>query len=186
MLATRTPHRSALARARRNRTLVRIRRRRESGTDQGYVVGVSAELVLLAVISPEILLSGFMAVRVRDISSLKSPSPYADFVESALRLRGQPTPSVPKVSLRSFASLIRSAGRQFPVVTLHRERAHPDVCEIGEVASVTAQHVTLREIDPQARWETKHTQFPVREITRVDFGGLYEDALVLVGGKPPS
>jgi hypothetical protein len=39
--------------------------------------------------------------------------------------------------------------------------------------------VTLKKIDPDARWgDTKRYRF--RDLTKVDFGGGYEEALMLV------
>ena len=40
------------------------------------------------------------------------------------------------------------------------------------------------EIDPDAVWEQKPTKINLSDITRVDFGGQYEEALHLVGGDP--
>ena len=44
--------------------------------------------------------------------------------------------------------------------------------------------LSLLEINPDATWDTLPTTCRVSEITRVDFGGDYEGALDLVGGKP--
>jgi len=37
----------------------------------------------------------------------------------------------------------------------------------------------------RAIWDERPARIPLREITRVDFGGGYEDALHIVGGSPP-
>jgi hypothetical protein len=44
--------------------------------------------------------------------------------------------------------------------------------------------VSLLEIGPDAKWEDKPKEYRVTEITRVNFGGDYENALHLVGGVP--
>ena len=42
----------------------------------------------------------------------------------------------------------------------------------------------LLEINPDASWDAEPREYRLRDITRVDFGGDYEDALHLVGGWP--
>jgi hypothetical protein len=42
----------------------------------------------------------------------------------------------------------------------------------------------LLEIDPDAKWDAKPTEYSVREITHVNFGGDYEEPLASVGGEP--
>ena len=61
----------------------------------------------------------------------------------------------------------------------------PKVCWIGRVVDVNGSSVTLFEINPDARWSRRPTVCRLSEITRVDFGGDYEDARHLVGGNPP-
>ena len=69
-------------------------------------------------------------------------------------------------------------------MTIHREQVDPDVCSIGRVQGVNWGRVSLLEIGPDAIWEDKPDEFRIKEITRVNFGGDYENALYLVGGEP--
>ena len=73
--------------------------------------------------------------------------------------------------------------RAFPLVTIHREKVEPDICEIGRVVQVRDGRVSLLEINPDATWNAEPKQYRLRDITRVDFGGDYEEALGLVGGR---
>jgi hypothetical protein len=68
-------------------------------------------------------------------------------------------------------------------VTIHREKVDPDVCAIGRVVEVKDGRVSLLEINPDATWNAKPKDYQLRDITRVDFGGEYEEALQLVGGR---
>jgi hypothetical protein len=45
--------------------------------------------------------------------------------------------------------------------------------------------MSLLEINPDATWDDTPSEYRLSEITRVNFGGDYEDALYLVGGSPP-
>jgi hypothetical protein len=53
------------------------------------------------------------------------------------------------------------------------------------VSEVTRHRVVLREIDPGGCWEDELSDYSLKEITRVDFAGGYEEALSLFGDKPP-
>jgi hypothetical protein len=59
------------------------------------------------------------------------------------------------------------------------------VCEIGRVMGVEKGHVSLLEIGADATWYATPSRYRLRDITRVDLGGDYEEALQLVGGGPP-
>jgi hypothetical protein len=70
------------------------------------------------------------------------------------------------------------------LVTIHREEVDPVVCWIGREQCVNRARVSLLEIAPDAIWEDKPEEYRIKEITRVNFGGDYENALHLVGGEP--
>ena len=84
----------------------------------------------------------------------------------------------------SIEELLLSAGRAFPLVTIHRERIDPEVCFIGRVQGIDRGRLSLLEIGPDAKWEDSPEEYRVGEITRVNFGGDYETALHLAGGDP--
>jgi hypothetical protein len=92
----------------------------------------------------------------------------------------------PRVKIETVQELLRTAGRAFPIITIHKERIAPEVCHIGYVQRVTDDHVSLLEIGPDASWDSQAIDHRIRQITRVDFAGGYEDALLLVGGLPPN
>lgn len=158
----------------------------EAGVEIGYVIDVGAELLLLLRISEEIRFNGFAVLRVRDITEVDAPYEHADFVEAALRRREECASSAPEVDLDSFEAVLRTAGKLFPVVTVHRDEVEPESCEIGKVVRVSSESVSLLEIGPDADWARQPTQYAVSEITKLEFGGGYEEALVLVGGEPPA
>jgi hypothetical protein len=172
-----------LADAMRSRRLVRISRRFESWTITGYVLDVGPRFFLLWVVSDLIRFDGFQCFRCTDVKNLQ-PDPHAAFVEAALKERGDRRPRKPRVSVASISELLLSAGRAFPLLTIHRERVDPDVCWIGRVLGIDRGRLSLLEIDTDAKWENSSEEHRIAEITRVDFGGDYENALYAVGGVP--
>nr|HEV7953831.1 hypothetical protein [Candidatus Acidoferrales bacterium] len=93
-------------------------------------------------------------------------------------------PKKPMVSVHSIEELLLSASRAFPLVTIHREKVDPDVCWIGRVVGIDRGRVSLLEIRPGAEWDDSPSKYRLREITQVNFGNDYENALHLVGGEP--
>ena len=89
-------------------------------------------------------------------------------------------PEKPSVDLSGIDQILVSAASCFPLVTIHRETVDPEVCWIGKVVSVVKGKVDLLEIGPDAKWDDEPTVYRTSEITRVNFGGDYEEALRLV------
>jgi hypothetical protein len=91
---------------------------------------VGPRFFLLALVSDRIRFEGFECFRCGDVKNLR-PDLYAAFVETALKKRGERRPKKPRVSVGSIEELLLSAGRAFPLVTIHREQVDPNVCWIG-------------------------------------------------------
>ena len=78
-----------------------------------------------------------------------------------------------------------SVQKESSLVTIYRETVKPDTCWIGKITKMTEREVSMLEIGPDAEWRDKPTTFKLKEITEIDFGGGYEEALSLVGGAAP-
>jgi len=179
--------RAELAKAAEDRALVRISRSiRRSDKVDGFVVGLGQEWVLLALLDANIYLDGYVALRLTDVSKVKRRGGPDTFVGRALTARGHWPPVAVDVDLDSVAELIRTAAEMAPLVTLHIEAEAPDVCFIGRPVRFARRSVRLLEIDPQAEWNSKPTKWAFDELTRVEFGGRYEEVLALIGGPPPA
>jgi hypothetical protein len=176
---------SELARAHRERLLVRFTRPFEGGTFCGYVLDVGPRFFLLLIVGDDgVRFNGFSCLRLTDVRKLNVPHKYANFLLAAQKKLKEKAPRKPPVAVGNVESLLISANRKFPLVTIHRETVDPEICHIGRVVGVKGNYVLLLEIGPDATWDKKPTSYRLAEITRVDFGGQYEEALHLVGGSP--
>jgi hypothetical protein len=135
-------------------------------------------------VDENIRFNGFQCLRLQDVRNLQVPAKYATFTEAALKLRGEKRPRIPAVVVDSVQELLGTASRAFPVITIHREMAAPGICHIGRVVAISDSEVSLLEINPDASWDDEALTYRTKEITRVDFGGDYEEALTLVAGLP--
>ncbi len=165
------------------RRFIRFSRRFEHGSVRGYILDVGPKFFLMAIQSDQIRFDGFACFRIADVKNPRL-DPYAAFAEAALKKFGEPIPKKPKVSVANVERLLRSAAKSFPLVTIHRETVRREVCWIGKVEKLSDEKVFLVEINPDATWDEKATPYKLNEITSVEFGGEYERALHLVGGKP--
>ncbi|MCA9285098.1 MAG: hypothetical protein KDA22_07795, partial [Phycisphaerales bacterium] len=124
---------------------------------------------MLVLLNDGIRYDGFQCLRIEDIRSMR-PDPRAAFFKAALRQRGLRRPRRPRVSLERTADMVATAGRAFPLVTIHREEVDPSCCWIGRVIDVRRGRVSLLELDPMARWESEPTAHRLSELTRLDVG----------------
>ena len=147
-----TERASELVDAMHSRAFIRFSREFESSQIRGYVFDVGPQFFLLALVSDRIWFDGFECFRINDVKNLR-PDPYAPFAEAALKKRGERRPKKPRVSVANIEELLLSAGKAFPLVTIHREPVDPDVCWIGRVQGVNRERVSLLEIGPDAIWE---------------------------------
>lgn len=167
--------------AQRARTMVRITSRFEQLPIRGYVRAVGPRFFALELVSDRIRFDGFECLRISDLSVI-APDPYSAFAEAALKMRGEVGEKKARIQVGNIESILKSANQAFPLISIHREKVDPNVCQIGKVVKVGRGKVSLLEIRPNATWRMRPDEYRLSEITRVSFGGDYEDALHIVGG----
>lgn len=156
----------------------------DEGWTHGYVLDIGPQFCLLGLIDDNIRFNGFQCPLISDLRQIKVPDPQEDFIVAALRKRRERIDRKPEIDLSSLPALLKSASKLFPLITILRERIRPDECVIGRVLDVSERSFLLHTIDPDAVWEEKPTRLRLSDVTRVEFGGGYEEALHLVGGNP--
>ena len=182
-----TKIRGQLERAAQDQHLVRVSRAIKGSDDMdGSVIALSDAWVLLAVLAPRIDLDGYAALRIHDIAKVTRRGGEDSFVVRALQARGEWPPQIVDINLEGLPAIIASAAEIAALVTLHLEATDPDVCYIGRPVKLTNKQVHLLDITPSARWRDQPRKWPLTDVTRVEIGGRYEQALALVGGPPPT
>ncbi|HZS04258.1 MAG TPA: hypothetical protein VFD58_05430 [Blastocatellia bacterium] len=143
---------------------------------RGFVLDYSDSLTLLNVLDHNFYLNGFTVIRNSDITGYRAYDKDDYFLNQALRLKSIKAARKPKVDLSNWASLLLTAQKLFPLLTIHREAISSNVCFVGKLVSVTEKTFTLYDIDPDANWD-RPCRRKLADLTKVDFGGGYEDAL---------
>lgn len=163
-------------------------RRWIAGSDRvdGFVTGVGAAWVALAKLDDRVRPDGWSLLRLSDIKSVSIDPDPSCFEIRALQARSLWPPTPTDVALDDVVGLVSSAARADPVITVFVEDDRPHICWIGSVMSVGEQTLRLLEIDTQGEWRRKSRAIDLEDITRIEFGGGYEEALRLVSGPPPT
>jgi len=145
----------------------------------GFVLQLTDALTLVQPVDfNRMELNGYSVIRNKDVHRWRPVGPET-CTGRVLKLKGICPEPLKGLDLSSWRELLASAASLFPLLTLHREKLNPRVCYVGRVSSMTEKVVALKKIDPDARWgDTKRYRF--RDLTKVDFGGGYEQALALV------
>lgn len=153
----------------------------EDGWIDGWVAALGDDFFAMEVFDKACRLNGYNCLRYSDVKKLSTPAPHATFLSSALAARGLSRTRIFEVDLSSTQALLESAGKAFPLVTIHCEEDF-DACWIGKVTGVSEDEVQIRCIDPDAKLDSQLSTYKLAEIRQVDVGGGYEEALHLVAG----
>ena len=152
----------------------------EEASIDGFVAATGSNFFAVELISDAIYLDGFVCLRFKDVSSVVFPAPNWPFKKAALSLRDQQPKDDLTIDCETLSGLLRSVPETFGLVSVHTEIVDPDVCYVGKIANVDEDKLTLSSVSPDAKWHDQRMEFRLSEVTRVDFGGSYEDALFQV------
>lgn len=174
----RTPAIKYLERALTTGELVEIQRSvLNASREEGFVVGIGKKWLLLQVFDDRMRLDGYRAVRKRDIARTR-PDPRT-FHQRALDVSRQRRQIPTGIGLDRTRDVLRTGTKKSRIVAVHLEYTNPTVCYIG-IARMGKKYLRLHEITPNARWRRKPTRFHLANISRIDFDGHYERALLAV------
>ena len=166
--------------------IVRVYREHiEDGWAHGFVVGVGDQFFALQEIDNHIRFDGYDCLRLTDITECSIPDPYSIFYLKALEARGLSRPPIADIDVSSLRNLISSIAATSPLMTISTEEVDDEDCYIGSVVSLSDDELELIKVTPHGEWETESETLSLKDITRIEFGGAYEEALSLVAGSIP-
>ena len=147
---------------------------------RGFVVQANARFVLLNVIDDSFFLNGFAIFPTDTIGRFRvmeeERAAMIRYVLSQRYPEGYPErPLFDTGELQDFSFLERIHDG-YPIITVSREEIDDTVCAIGRVERIKRKSFRLQTMDVDARWDNVE-KFRYRDVTRIDFGGNYEEAL---------
>ena len=146
----------------------------------GLVVGDSELYVVVQNVSDRYDLDGYRVFRKKDITAMDESFEKRELIQAALEIKGlAPLPPGP-LELSSMRALMESAQQKFGALVINREKLHPGEVEVGTVRMTSEKAYVLRWLTPDAEWENDDRPFRYQDITMLEFGGEYEQTLLLV------
>ena len=161
------------------------RRIKDVGSTTGFIVGFSDSLLMFHRLDMDTFrLNGYTVLREEDVSQYRSFTKAAFWQARAVK-HFQLKPVRPAgVCVDSVPELIRSVAEHYPLITFHPEKKKPDVCYIGPLISMTEHTFTIEDLDCNGEWSGPR-RMKFNDITRIDFGGGYEEALAATAPSRP-
>ena len=160
--------------------LVELVRRMDEPSWQGFLVTQSSELLVLHRVSDRYDLDGYCVFRAEDVVSVETEFPRCELIEHALRLKLEEARPPAGIDASSMRKLMESAQRLFGVLLIEREFVQPGEAEVGTIRMTSTDTYVLRWLDPDAHWRNNNRSFRYRDVTRLEFGGEYEQTLLAV------
>lgn len=150
---------------------------------EGFVVDLDRDWVVLHVVY-DVGLNGWSVVRLDTVRTVER-EPANGFLPRALAQFGeQPAPVL--VDLSSGRDAIRSLATTFPLLTVFTEEHDPRTAAVGRPVRAGRNKVDVLEITADGTWDGRDPRrIRYDDITRIDVGGRYEQALHELGGLPP-
>jgi hypothetical protein len=174
-----------LRRAQRDQRLVRIERRGLFGHSlDGYVLQVTDRWVVIEELEDAVYFDGFGAVRVKDITSVKWNRDAA-YVERALAVIGRPARSLAIPEDAKTRDVIEAAASSAPLIGVHSEQHESEPMWIGRLEGTRKKRFGLLFINPDGTWDSEPDEYRYKDITRVEVGSRYLEALERFGDAPP-
>ena len=150
---------------------------------EGFVVDLDEDWVVLNVVY-DVGLNGWSVVRLETVRTVER-EPANAFLPRALAQFGQ-DPQPVLVDLASTRDAIRSLSATFPLLTAFTEAHDPRTALVGRPVRTGKKKLDLLEITADGTWDgSDPRRLRYEDITRIDVGGRYEQALHELGGYPP-
>lgn len=149
----------------------------------GFVLAIGEKWVALASLDG-IRLDGWCLLRLKDIQAVSiDPDSLATNV---LKAREQWPPPGADVSLDDVVLALRSASEAAPLISIMVEFDRSDIMWVGSVTEIGKDSLRFLEVSTQAAWQIKPRAIDLEDVTRIEFGGFYEEGLALVVGPRPA
>lgn len=173
---------SALKRARDERTLVSLVRRKGWEQLDGYVAAVGKEWAAVVQVA-DLAFAGIALVRRQDVRRVTPATTSTGTSRRALALAGHWPPAVPQhLDLWSTTDVLFTAGGLAPALGIATESLRPGTVHVGQVERIGRRNLHYREITASGRWRTRESSLPLEAITRVVVWDPYVGTLTQLAG----
>jgi hypothetical protein len=167
----------------KNKYIIEIKRKKiSSDITRGIILDYSSNNILLACLNDCFYLNGYTLIRKKDITDycINDESQY--FLFRAQQELGLYPKYSFNVDLNNIKSVCEEIHNFSPLITVFKEKSEDIAAYIGVITKITECTFSLYEIDSNAEWDKEHI-LNFQKISKINWGGGYENALWQVGKK---
>lgn len=169
--------------AQRSPVLV-IRADRDSYRDEGYVIGLTSEWVVLHSLDAAHL-DAVVLLRL-DLVTSAEPLHAAEFVQRAQQSLGTLPASFDCEPTDTTVGLLRRVDAAAGLICIRLELWDDFSLYIGKVRRIGRKRLDLQAISAQGTWDDHSNRWTIDDITRIEFGGRYITSLERWGDPVPA
>ena len=176
---------SALKKAQMKYPIEVQRRFSEDQITGGFVVDFTDSLILFHNLDMDTFcLNGYTVILTKDITRHRVFNKADYWRERAIRHFGVKPIKPAGISLASLPQMLKTVSEHFPLIAFHPEEKKPEVCYIGALTSTTERTLTIEDLNADCEWSGPR-RMRFSEVSRIDFGGRYEESLAATAPKKP-
>ncbi len=172
------PFTELLQNLRDKQELVTIRRDSLGVSDiRGYIEQVTQSHLLVLNVDYDVCFSGFIVLRVEDVTFLRWGNNKLQAWDKVLSAREKPQTNLQDSDLATWADVCKAVAEESAVISIYQEAVDDDSCFVGRNVQIEGELVRVEDITNEGVLDGIFA-FPLKDITRVDFAGNYEQALL--------
>lgn len=151
----------------------------------GFVVKVGKRWVVIQELTDVVYFDGFQVVWIEDITDVEEDR-EGGYIERAATALGRPEPDFDVPEDAITADVLRTAADYSTLVSVFFERMDDSPLLVGHIASIEEKKFDIQLINPRGVWVDEPTTWWCKDVTRIEVGDRYADALKRFGEKRPS
>ncbi len=157
-------------------SFVELRRERFEHTVRGFITGISAELIVVALVDSDCNFGGVTIFECEDVSMIRWGNHKLENFGRVVAESPSSPEFVKNLDLASWDAVVRELAQREKLLTIYRERTNGDVCFIGTNVVCDGETIEAEEVTTDGAVEGKFV-LALDDTTRIEFGGGYERAL---------
>lgn len=168
-----------------NRIVTVVRDAFEISMTDGFVIALTEDWVVLHAFDDGVYLDAIVMMRLRDVSRVWFRDDDA-YHHRAVAGLGLPIATFVCESSVNATSLLASASRQADIIAIHLETLDQEPLVIGRLIKSRNKSFEMHYVGRDGLWAKETERWKYRDLTRIEMGGRYLNALNRFADPYPS
>ncbi len=149
----------------------------------GFILACNDDFTLIQEFDRSLFITdGYRVFRNNSVKGYKVYNDKNYFLNEVIYFKKIKPKPLTGISIENWTEILQTANKKFRLLVIEREKVNNKICNIGKLETVKKKSFTLKEIDADAVW-IESFKYKFDDLTKVGFGGHYENTLSLVAGK---